>query len=305
MAMAPVVFAGTSWGHVATGTPTSLPKIKPADLAAIHRAYFRPDNAILVLTGDITAEQGFALAQTAFGDWAKPATPLPAAPKVNATAKPRTVAIDIPGTGQAAVTVVKAAIPRSDPDYYPGIVANTVLGGGYSARLNQEIRLKRGLSYGASSKLSANGPTGSFRAAAQTKNESAAQVLDLIQAEMKTIATTPAGSDELKARKSVLVGSYGRNLATTGGLADILGELALYGVPLDEITRYTAKVEAVDAAQVQAFAGRMLNPDSASVIVAGDARTFADTLKAKRPDLEVIPAGALDLDSPTLRTAGK
>jgi zinc protease len=305
MAAAPVVFAGTSWGHVSTGTPTSLPKIKPADLAAIHRAYFRPDNAILVLTGDITAEQGFALAEKAFGDWTRPATPLPVAPKVNATAKPRTVAIDVPGTGQAAVTLVKVAIPRSDPDYYPGIVANTVLGGGYSARLNQEIRVKRGLSYGASSRLSANGPTGSFRAAAQTKNESATQVLDLIDAEMKTLATTPAGPDELKARKSVLVGGYGRSLATTGGLADILGNLALYGVPLDEITRYTAKVEAVDAGQVQAFAGRMFNPASASVIVAGDAKTFADALKAKRPDLEVIPAGALDLDSPTLRKAGK
>jgi zinc protease len=274
-------------------------------LAAIHRSYFRPDNAILVLTGDITAEQGFALAQKTFGDWARPATPLAAAPKVDAIAKSRTLAIDIPGTGQAAVTVVKAAIARSDPDYYPGIVANTVLGGGYSARLNAEIRVKRGLSYGANSRLSANGPTGSFRAAAQTKNESAVQVLDLIGAEMKTLASTPAGPDELKARKSVLVGSYGRSLATTGGLADILGELALYGVPLDEITRYTAKVDAVDAGQVQAFAGRMLNPASASVIIAGDAKTFGDALKAKRPDLEVIPVGELDLDSATLRKAGK
>lgn len=305
MASAPVVFAGTSWGHVATGTPGSIAKIKPEDLSAIHRTYFRPDNAVLVLTGDITADQGFALAEKAFGDWAKPATPLPIAPKVAPTAKPRTLAIDVPGTGQAAVTVVKAAIPRSDPDYYPGIVANTVLGGGYSARLNQEIRVKRGLSYGASSRLSANGPTGSFRAAAQTKNESAAQVLDLIDTEMGKLAAAPAGSDELKARKSVLVGSYGRNLATTGGLADILGDLALYGVPLDEITRYTAKVEAVDAGQVQAFAGRLLTPQNASVIIAGDAKSFAEGLKAKRPDLEVIPVSDLDLDSPTLRKAGK
>jgi zinc protease len=305
MAAAPVVFAGTSWGHVATGTPASIAKIKPGDLATIHKAWFRPDNAVLVLTGDITAEQGFALAEKAFGDWAKPAAPLAKAPAVTPNAKPRAVAIDIPGTGQAAVTVAKAAIARSDPDYYPGIVANTVLGGGYSARLNEEIRVKRGLSYGASSRLSANGPIGSFRAAAQTKNESAGQVLDLIDAEMKGLAATPASADELKARKSVLVGSYGRNLATTGGLADILGDLALYGVPLDEITRYTAKVEAVSPDQVQAFAVRMLDPGAASVIVAGDAKTFADALKAKRPDLEVIPVSELDLDSPTLRKASK
>ena len=142
--------------------------------------------------------------------------------------------------------MVKPGIARSDPDYYPGIVANTVLGGGYSARLNQEIRVKRGLSYGASSSLAANRTTGSFRAAAQTKNESAPQVLDLIAArDDRAGGRRRPTADELKARKSVLVGSYGRSLATTGGLADILGNLALYGVPLDEITRYTAKVEAV------------------------------------------------------------
>jgi zinc protease len=304
-AAAPVVFAGTAFGHVATGTPASLAKLKPADLAAIHRTWFRPDNAILVLTGDITAEQGFALAEKAFGGWAKPAAPMPAVPAIVPQAKPRSIAIDLPGTGQAAVNLAKSGIPRSDPDYYSGIVANTLLGGGYSSRLNLEIRVKRGLSYGASSNLSANRSTGSFRAAAQTKNETAAQVMDLIVEQMTSMAATPASADELTARKSNLVGGYGRRLATAGGLADILGNLALYGVPLDEITRYTTRVEAVTPGQVQAFAARVMDPAKASLIVAGDAKTFAAALKAKRPDLEVIPADQLDLDSPTLRKAPK
>jgi len=300
-AAAPVVFAGTPFGHVATGTPASIAKIRPGDLSALHKAWFRPDNAILVMTGDITPEQGFTLAEKAFGGWARPATPLPAPPAITPSGKPRAIVIDLPGTGQAAVNLAKTGIRRSDPDYYPGIVANTLLGGGYSSRLNLEIRIKRGLSYGASSNLSANLQTGSFRAAAQTKNETAPQVLDLIAEQMTSMATTAASADEIKARESNLVGSYGRRLATTGGLADILGNLALYGVPLDEITHYTAKVEAVTPAQVQAFAGRVMNPAQASVIIAGDAKAFADALKAKRPDLEVIPVDRLDLDSPTLR----
>jgi zinc protease len=300
-AAAPLIFGGTPFGHVPTGTPTSIAKIKPADLAAIHKAWYRPDNAVLVLTGDITAEQGFALAEKTFGTWARPASPLAPPPTIRPQAKTRVIAIDLPGTGQAAVSVVKAGIPRSDPDYYSGIVTNTVLGGGYSARLNEEIRVKRGLSYGASSALGANRTTGSFRATAQTKNESAPQVLDLITEEMSKLAASPASADELKARKSTLVGSYGRRLATTGGLADILGNLALYGVPLDEITRYTAKVEAVTPAQVQAFAAKEMDPAKASVIIAGDAKAFAGPLRAKRPELEVIPVDKLDLDSPTLR----
>ena len=300
-AAAPVVFAGTPFGHVPAGTPGSIARLKPADLAALHAAWYRPDNAVLVMTGDITPEQGFALAETTFGGWAKPATPLPPAPAIAPAGKPRAIVIDLPGTGQAAVNLAKAAIPRSDPDYYPGIVANTLLGGGYSSRLNLEIRVKRGLSYGASSALSANRTTGSFRAAAQTKNETAPQVLDLIVEQMTALGTTPASADELTARKSNLVGSYGRNLATTGGLANTLGNLALYGVPLDEITRYTSRVEAVTPAQVQAFSARVLDPAKANVIIAGDAKTFAAALKAKRPDVEVIPVSELDLDKPSLR----
>jgi len=300
---APIVFGGTPFGHVPTGTPASIARLKTTDLAAIHAAYFRPDNAILALTGDITAEEGFALAEKAFGGWARPPTPAPEAPQIAPKPTPRAVAVDMPGAGQAAVTVVRPAIPRGDPAYYTGVVANTVLGGGYSARLNAEIRVKRGLSYGAGSSLIARRTTGSFSARAQTKNESAPQVLDLIRAEMAKLAEAPAGAEELKARKSVLVGGFGRQLATTGGLADILGDLALYGEPLDEITRYTAKVEAVSAADVQAFAAKALTPQGASVIVTGDAKAFAEPLKAKAPGLEVIPLAELDLDSPTLRKA--
>jgi len=304
-AAGPVVFAGTPFGHVAAGTPDSIARLKPADLAAIHSAWFRPDNAVLVLTGDISAEQGFALAEQTFGDWAKPARPLPAPPAIHPRLAPRTLAVDLPGTGQASVNVVGPGIARADPAYYTGLVANTVLGGGYSARLNAEIRVKRGLSYGASSRLSANRTTGLFRASAQTKNESAPQVLGLIDEQMKSLAAAPPTAAELAARKSVLVGGFGRQLATTGGLADILGDFALYGVPLDEVTRYTAKVEAVSAADVQGFAGKMFDPAGASVVVVGDAKSFAGPLKAARPDLEVIPASELDLDSPTLKKAGK
>jgi zinc protease len=304
-AAAPVIYGGTPFGHVATGTPASLTRLKTADLVALHRTWFRPDNAILVLTGDISAEDGFALAQAAFGDWARPAAALPPSPTIAPRASGRAVAIDIPGAGQASVNVVKSAIARNDPDYYPGVVAATVLGGGYSARLNQEIRIKRGLSYGASARMSTTRTTGSFRASAQTKNESAPEVLDLIHAEMAKLGTGAVGAEELKARKSVLVGSFGRDLATSGGLADILGDFALYGVPLDEVGRYTAKVEAVEAAQVQAFARRVLDPAQASVIVAGDAKAFQSGLKAKLPNLDVVPVADLDLDSPTLRKGAK
>ncbi|MGE5564907.1 MAG: M16 family metallopeptidase [Parcubacteria group bacterium] len=302
-AAAPLIYQGSPFGHVAAGTPTSLTKISRDALVGMHDAYWRPDNAILVITGDLTPEEGFALAEKNFGDWARPAAPLPPAPTADMTPKPHAVVIDMPESGQAGVVVAKTAIVRSDPRYYAGLVANTVLGGGYSARLNEEIRIKRGLSYGANSSLTARQSTGAFTASAQTKPQSAPEVVTLVRQEMAKLGQTPPTADELTARKSVLVGDYGRDIATTDGLAGILSDLALYGIDLGEMKVYTAKVEAVTPEQVRDFSSSVLDPTNATVVVAGDAKLFASEMPKVLPNAETIPLDQLDLDSPTLRKA--
>ncbi len=302
-ATAPVVYAGTPFAHAAGGTPSSLKRLTRDDLVRFHDRNWRPDNAILVLTGDITPDQGFALAATAFGDWPKPEGPPPPPAQGQAQAAPRNVVIDLPGTGQAAVTLTEPAIARADPRYYQGLVANAVLGGGYSSRLNEEIRVKRGLSYGAGSSLTARRTLGAFTAQAQTKNEAAPQVADLIRQSMAGLAAAPPTAEELAARKSSLIGDYGRGVATAAGLAGVLGNLALYGIDLGEVKTYPDKVEAVTPDQVQAFAKDVLKPVAASLIVVGDGKFFIDALKAKAPNLEVIPITQFDPDNATLKSA--
>jgi zinc protease len=266
-----------------------------------HQTHWRPDRAVLVLTGDITPEAGFALAQQALGDWPRPADPPPPPAGGQASAAPRNVAIDLPGVGQAAVVVTKPAVARTDPRYYQALVANTVLGGGYSARLNEDIRIKRGLSYGADSSLAARRTLGAFTASVQTRNDAAAQVADLIKADMAGLAASPPAQDELVARRESLIGEYGRNIATAAGLGETLQTLALYGIDLAEVKTYTDKVEAVTPAEVQAFAADELKPGDASLIVVGDGKLFLPTLKA--PNLEVIPIAQFDPDNPTLKAA--
>ncbi len=295
------VFAGTPYGHVLSGTPTSIKAITRADIAAFHQTWYRPDNAVLVLTGDITPEAGFALAQQAFGDWTKPAAPVPTVTFTPPSSKPRVIVIDLQGTGQAAVNLYLPAIRRTDPRYYQLLVANTVLGGGYSARLNEEVRVKRGLSYGANSVVDARRGVGPMAAASQTKNESAAEVVDVMLAELAGLNTSPPDAAELTARKATLTGGFGRNVATSSGLANYLSGLALQGVDLQEINRYAPSVEAITAAQVKAIAGDVADPKAATIIVAGDAKLFLDKLKAKYPQAEVIEAAKLNLDSSTLR----
>src|SRR4029453_12425673 len=115
----------------------------------------------------------------------------------------------MPGGGQAAVVLARAGISRTDPEYFRGIVANQVLTG-YSGRLNQEIRIKRGLSYGASSQLSARREAGPFIASSQTKNTSGGEVASLLIAELARLSDEAVADTELVPRKAVLIGGFGR-----------------------------------------------------------------------------------------------
>src|ERR1041385_2821329 len=220
MVAARVVFGDSPYGHPVSGTTESLTRITAADITKLHARYYRPDNAILVIGGDIGAKDGMALATKYFGDWQKPTTPMPtlsAAMEGDGSKTGRIVVIDKPDAGQAAVYLARTGINRKDPDYFRGVVSNSVLSG-YSGRLNQEIRIKRGLSYGAGSQLDTRRDVGPFVASAQTKNESGAAVADLLMGEIGRLSSAPPAEAELTPRKAVLIGNFSRNLETVGGL---------------------------------------------------------------------------------------
>jgi zinc protease len=267
--------------------------------------FYRPDNAILVIGGDVTPENGFAMGQKYFGDWQKPATELPRMTMTTPASEPgnrRILVIDMPDAGQAAVLAVRSGINRSSPDYFRGIVSNSILSG-YSGRLNWEIRVKRGLSYGAGSALDTRRWAGSFSASAQTKNESGAEVASLTLAEIAKLATGDLPDSELTTRKASLNGGFARGLETNGGLVSQVSSLAIYGVNFDQINQFVSSVQAVKAPDVKNFAATHLNIDSTSVIVVGDARKFLPELQKAFPQVEVIKVSDLDLNSATLRRA--
>ena len=305
-----VVFGDRPYGHPASGTPESLPRIKREEIVKHHAAHFRPDNAILVVGGDIRAAEAFQLAERLFGDWAKPPTPPPAsgakggvAPAASA-AKPRVVVVDMPNAGQAAVVLARGGISRTDPQYFQAVVANSVLGGGYSARLNQEIRIKRGLSYGAGSSLSARRETGPFVASTQTKNASGAEVASLLVSELGRLSSEPILDAELTPRKAVLIGGFGRSLETTEGVVGQVASLANYGLGLEQINTYIQSVQGVTGADVQKFAAARLGAGEANIIIVGNAKEFLDALRKQFPNVEVIPHAELDLNSASLRKSG-
>ena len=294
-------FGASPFGAPGGGTPASLKAITRGDVTAAYARTWRPDQATLILVGDVTPAQAKALAEAQLGQWRAPTTAAAVAAPVAAFPAPRTIVVDMPGAGQAGVVVERPVIARADARYYPLAVANTVLGGGFSSRLNQEVRIKRGLAYGASSGVDAARTIGSFAARTQTKNPTAAEVVTLITAEMARMGAAPVPEAELATRKAVLVGNFGRTVETTGGIAGILGEYVLDAVPLTELQSYTSKVEAVTPAAVQSAAAALLDPKAASVAIVGDAKQFITPLKAARPDTETLTEAQLNLDSPTLK----
>jgi zinc protease len=208
----------------------------------------------------------------------------------------------MPGAGQAAVLFARRGIARSDPEFYTGVVTNSVLSG-YSGRLNQEIRIKRGLSYGARASLDTRRDVGPFVASAQTKNQSGAEVASLLMGEMTRLSNEAVAETELTPRKAVVIGNFGRTLETTGGLVGQIASLALYGLSLDEINRYIASVQAVTPAQIQKFAASRLGTKDAAVVIVGDAKDFIEPLRKQFPEVEVIKRDELDLNTGTLHKA--
>ena len=294
------VFGEQAYGNMLSGTVTSLPKITRDDIASAYRNAWIPSQAALVVVGDIARKDATALAQKLFGDWKTGVHDgVPAGD--SARAAPRVIVVDMPGAGQAGVVIARPGIARADKDFYAAQVANATLGVGFTSRLNREIRIKRGLAYGAGSSVDTRREPGIVTASTQTKNPSAPEVVSLIAAEMKKLGEAPVPAAELDSRKAVLVGSFGRRIERTDGIAGALADYVAEGVPLDTLSTYIPSIQGVDPAKVQAAAKKILDPAGASIIVVGDAKLFVDELRKAHPNLEVIPAASLNLDSATLK----
>lgn len=297
--------------HPAGGTPDSIKAITRGDIAAFHQKNYSPEKAVLIFTGDITLEKATELAQKYFGNWKGASAPSGvgrgggkgiSGSDAKDTVR-RILVLDLPNSGQAAVTYAKnlGNLGRASNAYYPASVLNSLLGGGYSSRLNQEIRIKRGLSYGAGSSFAWRLSGSNFGTRTQTKNESAAEVAELVVAEINKLSQGEINESELTPRKLVLTGSFGRNLETNTGLANAIADLYSFGIPASELNSYMKKVQAVSDDQIKSFAGESLK--GGDIIIVGDYAKFKDDLAKRFPNkkIEVVPAGELDLNSDSLR----
>lgn len=304
-AFARLLYGDHPYGEPLLGTPESVQALTRDDLVAFHRSRYVPNEAILAVVGDVKPADAFARVERAFGGWkrgeaAKAPAFSPAARPANAGR--RIVVVDKPDAVQTEIRIGQPVIAYGDPDFFAAAVYNSVLGASPASRLFDEVRRKKGLSYGAYSSLSAELEPGPLKAATSTKNESTVEALGLMLDVLAGLEKTPVPADELTARKTYISGAFPLEIETPDGIATKVLEAMFYGLGKDFLESYNSKVEAVGAKEVEDFAGRRIHPEQAAIVLVGDAKSFAAELEKKGlGKVEVIPYRELDLLQADLR----
>lgn len=296
------MYGDAPYGTQPGGTSDSLAAINRDDLLLHRQRYFHPSRMKIVVSGGIAPETAVGLAEAMFGDWATDMLAGPVPEQAAGEAQPvRTIVVDMPGAGQAAVIASVRAPERKSEDYFPLELANSVMGGGSSGRLFEEIRTKRSLSYGAYSGFADRADESILTASAQTKNETADEVAAIFLEEFERLGSESFTEDLLQRRRLYLAGGYARSLETSGGFNGIVATLLQQGLSPEEASRYADRLAAVDVEAAAEAARTYVDPDKATLVIVGDSSQFLEDLKAVRDNIEVIAADDLDLASADLR----
>ena len=296
------MYGDAPYGSQPGGTTESLAAITRDDLIAHRASYFHPDAMQIVVSGGINPEQAISVAEQMFGDWIVATPPGPVPQEAAGEDQPvRTIVIDMPDAGQAAVVAAVRAPARQSEDFFSLELANSVLGGGSSARLFEEIRTKRSLSYGAYSGFADRADESILTASAQTKNETADEVAQIFFDEFERLGSEPLSDDLLNKRRLYMSGNFARALESSGGFNSIVSTLLQQGLEPAEALRFAERLDAVDSEAATLAARTYVDPAKATLVIVGDASQFMDDLKEIRPDVEVIATDDVDLSLASLR----
>ena len=252
------------------GTEQSLAGIGADSMRAFYSAFYRPNNAVLVIGGDISAEEVKRRIVPRLLQW--PSAEIPAMPFVVEFAKgPQAVKIDKP-VSQACIVVGGPCVKRSDKDYYALSVMNNILGSGsLTSRLMVEIRIKMGLAYAVESLVLARKYAGAFQILIQTKNPSAKEAVSLAQKEMTRLRQEPVSEAELEGAKKFLIGNFPlRYSSTQQDYAKFLAQVEFYNLGSDYPEKYPSLIQAVTAQDILRVAREYLKPESSIMTVVAD-----------------------------------
>ena len=258
------------YGTLTMGNDASNGEMSAADLKSFYTANYQPQNAYLLVVGDVTPDGILPKLERAFGTW-KNAGPV-TAPALTAATQPaarQIYLVDKPGAAQSAIRIGGIGVPRNTPDYFVLDVMNTMLGGSFTSRLNQNLREEHGYAYGASSNFDMRATPGPFVASANVQTDKTVESLREFFKELEGIHQ-PVPADELTRARNLEALSYPAGFETTSGMTSQLTTLAVYGLPESFFSEYVPKIQAVTAADIARAAKTYILTDRFAVVVVGD-----------------------------------
>lgn len=292
------LYSGTPYGSEIEGTRESLRKIGRRECVRFHREHFVGGDAFFVVAGDATASELIEMLGSRFGGWGGTRPPSVDFPESRLAPERRVTVIDRPDALQSSFRVGRGAIARRDPDFIPLIVLNTLFGGYFNSRLNQNLREEHGYTYGARSIVETLRMPGLFSCGASVATEVTSDAVAETLKELARIASEPVGEEELQMVKRYIIGSQALQTETPGQVASFVRSIALYGLPHDYYVHFPSMVEELTSDRLLDVARRLLDPATMTIIAVGNAAGIAGGLERFGPvhHVGVVPNNSLGRD---------
>jgi predicted Zn-dependent peptidase len=284
------------YGWPTNGTEETVKALGAADVRKFWETYYRPNNAVLVVAGDITEAELRAKVEPLLKDWKQKPVPALKLPKPPAVAKAKVFLVDKAGAPQSSIRVGLVGIERRNADYYKALVMNHILGGSFK-RLGLNLREAKGWTYGVGSSFEARRTPGPWTAGGEFVAAHTAESVSEILGEVKKLRDEDVSDKELQETKDELIKAFPARFSTVNQIAGQMAALAVYDLPDNELETYTKKIAAVSRAEVRKMAQKYLVPEKLSIVVVGDQKANEAALR-KIADLELR-----DLDGNPTATA--
>jgi predicted Zn-dependent peptidase len=276
-----IVFgAAHPYGHPLNGTDAATAALVRSRIVDFYRTYYRPDGTRVLIVGDVNLAEARRLVAARFGAWERATVPPFPTAGAPAPAARAVYLIDKPGAAQSVIRIGHVGPPRSTPDWYALEVLNTILGGAFTSRLNQNLRETHGYTYGAFSQFAARRLSGAFVALASVVTAKTDSSLIEFLKELRRIRDEPVPAADLAKAKAYITLGLPGEFETTSGAAGQFGDLLAYGLPLDYYDHYIERINAVTAEDVLRAARRYIDPDHFDIVVVGDRNQIEAGIKA-------------------------
>ncbi len=285
-----------------SGTEEVVKSVSQQDLVAFHSTWFKPDNATLVVVGDISMDEMMPRLEKAFGAWKPGAVPAIQLPQV---AQPRSTTVyivDKPDAAQSVLMAANLAPPRNDPSAVAFDVLNSILGGTFTSRINMNLREDKGYTYGARSQSVDTRGQGVFLASTQVRTDVTKESIAELMKELRDIrGTRPVTAAELKKSQENLVLQLPGEHESLGEVAGYINRLVTYSLPEDYLSSYPQKVRATTADALTQLAKQRVLPEQMVLVVVGDRKVIEPKIR----ELGLGPIEFLDVDGKPLTEAAR